>query len=86
MGSHMKTTIDIADSLLQRAKKLAVKQSTTLKAVVESALRDKLDRAHEREFEREVRTHVFTGNGLQSGLCWDDWATVRDTSYEGRGG
>ena len=35
----MKTTLDLADDLLMEAKMLAVRRKTTLKALVESALR-----------------------------------------------
>ena len=40
--SYMKTTIDIPDTLLQQAKKVAVRNNTTLKTVIECALRDAL--------------------------------------------
>lgn len=38
----MKTTLDLDDRLLERAKRLAAEQGTTLRAVVEDALRAKL--------------------------------------------
>jgi hypothetical protein len=41
----MKTTIDIPDSLLRQAKRLAAQQEITFKELIESALRDKLARA-----------------------------------------
>lgn len=40
----MRTTIDIDDALLSEAKKLAIEQNTSLKKVVESALRESLKR------------------------------------------
>ncbi|RLB42634.1 MAG: hypothetical protein DRH12_05280, partial [Deltaproteobacteria bacterium] len=42
MGLCMRTTIDIDDKLLALAKKYAVDKKTTLKAVIESALRKTL--------------------------------------------
>jgi len=82
----MKTTIDIADPILARAKHLAAKHHTTLRAIVEEALRARL--ALERRPHPRVRleTHTFAGNGLQEGLSWDDWTTMRSMGYEGRGG
>ena len=82
----MKTTIDIADGLLRRAKRLASQRNTTLKALIEGALRDELERERSGPRPTPVRTHTFCGRGLQAGLSWDDWSRIRDLSYEGRGG
>ena len=40
--THMKTTLDIDDRLLERAKRQASASGTTLRAVVEDALRARL--------------------------------------------
>jgi hypothetical protein len=40
--THMKTTLELDDHLLERAKRLAAKEGTTLRAVVEDALRARL--------------------------------------------
>lgn len=40
--THMKTTLDLDDRLLERAKRLAAEQGTTLRAIVEDALRARL--------------------------------------------
>ena len=45
----MKTTLDLPDDLLMEAKTLAVRRKTTLKAIVESALRRELRPAAEME-------------------------------------
>ncbi len=82
----MKTTIEISDPLLRRAKRLAAKRGTTLKAVIEDALRTELAAAEAGAVGTSVRTHTFRGRGLKAGLAWDDWATIRSLVYEGRGG
>jgi hypothetical protein len=82
----MKTTIEISDPLLQRAKRLAAKRGTTLKAVIEDALRRELAAAETGTPSTSVRTHTFGGRGLQAGLGWGDWAAIRSLAYEGRGG
>jgi hypothetical protein len=81
----MKTTVDIADPILRQAKRLASQRGTTLKVVIEDALRDALAKGAATR-KRPVRTHVVEGRGLKSGLSWDDLASLRDGAYEGRGG
>ena len=39
MVTHMKTTIDIADSLLAEAKSVAAREGTTVKSLIEEGLR-----------------------------------------------
>jgi len=82
----MKTTIDIPDSLLLQANKLAAERNTTLKAIIESALRDVLVAEKKPRAPFKLKTHTFKGNGLQKGLSWDDWNKIRSMCYEGHGG
>ena len=87
MGIHMKTTVDISDALLHRAKKLATEQHQTLKAIIDSALRQYLDRASPGgKPQFRLRKHPFKGRGLQPGVDENDWTGIRDRAYEGRGG
>lgn len=81
----MKTTIDIADPVLREAKRLAASRKTTLREVVEQALRDAIAKERARPKVTAVHTRTFEGRGLQAGLSWDDWGALRDLSYEGRG-
>lgn len=82
----MKTTIDIADSILLRAKKLASSRNTTLKAIVEAALLEMMARVDQAPSITRLTIHTFEGKGLQKGLSWDDWNQIRDMGYKGRGG
>ncbi len=84
MASHMKTTIQIPDSLLQEARRLARRESTTLKALVEQGLRRTLAERKERGgFHRRKAT--FKGRGLQHLVAGAGWEQIRELSYEGRG-
>ncbi|KAF0245763.1 MAG: hypothetical protein FD180_1302 [Planctomycetota bacterium] len=84
MGAHMKTTIDITDALFDKARRAAVREKTTLRAVVERALRLalKFDRPG-RSFR--LRKASFRGKGLQTGVAEGDWERIRDLAYKGRG-
>jgi hypothetical protein len=82
----MKTTVDIADPILQRAKRLAARRKTTLKALIEEALRRTLQETETAAQAVPLRTHTFRGRGLQPGLSWDDWNALRSFAYEERGG
>jgi predicted transcriptional regulator len=83
----MKTTIEINDALFHQAKQLAAQRRTTLRAIVESALHHFLDaRGPGSHSPFRLRRHSFRGRGLQAGLSEEDWATIRERAYEGRGG
>jgi len=75
----MKTTIEIADDLLARAKRQARKERKTLRALVDEALRDRLGRRSAAAFR--LRRHPFTGAGLQAGVGEGRWDEVRDLIY-----
>jgi len=84
MVPHMKTTVDIADELLARAKRLAATEGTTLRELVEQGLRGVLDQRSRRRSFR-LRDASFDGNGLQPQVADGSWESIRDLVYEGRG-
>jgi len=84
MASHMKTTIQLPDSLLRQARRLAQREHTTLKALVEQGLRRTLAERQQRSGFR-LRKVTFTGQGLQPQAAGASWEQIRELSYEGRG-
>jgi Arc/MetJ family transcription regulator len=83
----MKTTIEISDALLRAAKRMAAERNTTLRTIVETALRRHLEAAaDELQARPRLRRHSFRGRGLQPGLSESDWPAIRERAYEGRGG
>jgi Arc/MetJ family transcription regulator len=85
MAIHMKTTIHIADSLFEEAKKIAQQEETTFRALVEEGLRKVLkERGGRRPARFKLRSAAFKGRGLNPGLEGAGWARILDISYEGR--
>ena len=84
MASHMKTTIQIADNLLQQARRVAQGENTTLKALVEQGLRQTLAERSRRGGFR-LRKATFKGKGLQHPFVESSWEKIRETSYKERG-
>jgi len=81
----MKTTIEISDSLLEEAKRLAAKEGTTVRAYVEQGLRRIVaERKNRGQFR--LRKATFKGKGLQPGMQDATWERLRETIYQGRGG
>lgn len=84
MVSHMKTTIEIADALLEEAKQVAAREQTTLRQLVEEGLRRALEeRAGRQAFK--LRKVTFGGRGLQPEVAEGSWERIRDLAYQGRG-
>lgn len=81
----MKTTLDISDALLRDARKLAAREGTTLRALVEQGLRQVVVEKKRKPTFR-LRKASFKGDGLRPELEDAGWDRLRDLVYEGRGG
>jgi hypothetical protein len=79
----MKTTIDLPDGLLERAKSMAAKHNTTLKSLIEEGLRWVLSRSRHERFT--LRDAGVPGEGVSEGQSEGDWDQTRDLIYRGRG-
>jgi hypothetical protein len=94
MGTHIiatiyiamaKTTLDISDPLLREARKIATREGSTLRELVEHGLRRVIaEKKQKRPFR--LRKASVKGRGLQPELRDAAWERVRDLAYEGRGG
>jgi len=84
MVTHMKTTVDISDSLLEAAKEVAASQGITVRELIETGLRLALkDRKRPKSFK--LRKAGFRGKGLQTPMKGVPWDRFRGMAYEGRG-
>lgn len=86
MATHMKTTVEISDALLARAKEAAARKKTTLRELIEAGLRHVLEDQQERRRGFWLRKASFRGKGLQAEAMGASRERIRDMAYEGRGG
>ena len=86
MGYHdfMKTTIEISDSILAKAKQLARDQNVTLRSLAEEGLKKVIEERSARGPCR-IRPVTFGGNGLSPEFQSATWERIRDAVYEGHG-
>jgi Arc/MetJ family transcription regulator len=80
----MKTTIEISDALLSEARRLAERQGTTMRRLVEEGLR-RVVREHRTGKDFKLRKASFRGRGLQAPLAEGQWDRIRELAYEDRG-
>lgn len=83
----MKTTIDMGSSLFAQLRDFAHKHHTTMRAVIERALRDLFDKeTQESKKPFVLKDGSFGGSGYVEGINEGDWDKIREIIYEGRGG
>lgn len=84
MVTHMKTTIDMPDSLFRRTKTLAMKRRVPMRELIAEGLLHVLE--HEgNEAPRRVNPVTFKGQGLSPEFSKGSWTTLRDAIYEEHG-
>ena len=77
----MKTTVDIVDPVLERAKQLARAENTTLRAIIDEALRVFLD-ARSTQPKFKLRDASFKGGGgLTPDFANATWRQILDEVY-----
>lgn len=75
----MRTTIRLNDELLREAKRLAANSGTTLTAIIEDSLRERLRRGKSGDRVRETVRLVTAGRGgVRPGIDLDDSASLLD--------
>ena len=78
MATHMKTTIDIADDLLLRAKARAKEEHITLRSLIEHSLAQTLE---DPSPPRQVTPVTFKGEGLSPEFEGASWDKIREAIY-----
>jgi hypothetical protein len=78
----MKTTMEIADSLLAEAKACAQSRRVPLRQLVEDGLRIVIQQDRKTWATFKLRDGSFGGRGLRGEF---DWKAAREAIYMGRG-
>ena len=80
----MKTTVEISDSLLREARRLAAREGVTLRTLIERGLHRVIaETGHAAPFK--LRRASFKGSGRQTELDGAPWDTLRALAYKDRG-
>lgn len=82
----MKTSVEIPDTLFEKAKQIAAREKTTLRALIEDGLRRVVDERREESGSFRLRDASFEGEGLQAKVGEGSWERIREMIYEGQGG
>jgi hypothetical protein len=84
MLRHMRTSVDIPDPLLRRARSLARQRGITLRQLRIDGLRAALD--HETSpSEHRMEDRSYGEGGLVGGLSWSDVERLDELTYGDRG-
>jgi hypothetical protein len=81
----MKVTLDISAPLLREARKIAVRDRTTLQTLVELGLWRVVATRRQR-LKFRLRKASFKGQGLHPQAQSAGWDRLCELAYEGRGG
>lgn len=81
----MKTTIEIADAALAEARRVAEREGTSLRALIEEGLRRVLDDRRARRTAFRLRRASFKGRALSPDFERAGWAATREAIYRERG-
>lgn len=82
----MKTTIELNDELAKKAKQLAARRGTTLRAVIEEGIRRVMREDETGAEDFRLRDAGVGGRGLQPEFRDRSWPAIRGAAYEDRGG
>jgi hypothetical protein len=78
----MKTTVELPDSLLSAAKKLAIDQGCTLKSVLEVALQREIARHAQAQAWEPDYSLCFSGTGMSEEAKNMSWSEIREEAMD----
>lgn len=81
----MKTTVEISDNLFAEARRIALREKRSLRALIEEGLRRVVGERRKQARPFKLRQASYGGTGLDPELASADWEAVRRQIYQGRG-
>jgi uncharacterized protein YacL len=85
MAGHMKTTVVIPDALLADIQKIAAKNKTTFRALVQEGLLHVIEQDQKKKKPKKIKDCSFGDPNEVWGLEGMSWEEIRAVIYEGRG-
>lgn len=79
----MKTTVELSEAALENLRRLAEREGTTIRALLEEGARAVIT-SHGRATPFKLRRATFRGDGLAPEMAGRSWASIRELAYEGR--
>lgn len=80
----MKTTVELPDELLNQVRRVARREGTTLRGLVEEGLQRSLE-ARRKMVRRCLDFPSYGGSGLTTELQGAPWSRIRDEIYREHG-
>jgi hypothetical protein len=80
----MKTTIELPDTLIEQARRVAQREGATLRALIEEGLQRSLE-ARRQAARRQLDFPSYGGNGLTDEFQGAPWSRIRDEIYREHG-
>lgn len=77
MVVRVKTTIDIAETVLKEAKLIAAREGTTLRSLIEEGLRHVIDERAKQKTGFRLRDCSYGSGGGVPGIDPDDWMSIK---------
>lgn len=77
----MKTTLELPDDLLERTRRVARREGTTLRALVEEGLKLALRARTAGTKRARFSIEPFKGEGLTAEFAGASWPQIRDAIY-----
>ncbi|MCP5408460.1 MAG: type II toxin-antitoxin system VapB family antitoxin [Chromatiaceae bacterium] len=81
----MKTTIELPDSLIEQARRVAQLEGVTLRALVEEGLQRSLEVRRQAAARRQLDFPSYGGKGLTEEFQGAPWSRIRDEIYREQG-